>query len=107
MKRRVATQALLRLARQVLDNQELLGPRAAWTGPLSRGDWATLRLHWQALDRYPEEFRGAYAAMTRLAARLLAAEPEELLARVNDALAGDLQSTRRLEARAAAARATE
>jgi predicted short-subunit dehydrogenase-like oxidoreductase (DUF2520 family) len=79
MKRREATRALLRLARQVLDNQELLGPRAAWTGPLSRGDWATIRLHWDALGRYPDEFRQAYAAMTRLAARLLAAAPEALL----------------------------
>jgi predicted short-subunit dehydrogenase-like oxidoreductase (DUF2520 family) len=86
MKRREALRALLGLARQVLDNQELLGPRAAWTGPLSRGDWATVRLHWDALGRYPEEFRQAYAAMTRLAARLLAEAPEELLARLNDAL---------------------
>jgi predicted short-subunit dehydrogenase-like oxidoreductase (DUF2520 family) len=107
MKRRAATQALLRLARQVLDNQEVLGPRAAWTGPLSRGDWATIRLHWRALDGYPEEFREAYAAMTRLAARQLAEAPEDLLARLNEALAGGQQSTRRLEARAAAVHSTE
>jgi len=87
MKRREATSALLRLARQVLDNQELLGPRAAWTGPLSRGDMSTVALHWQALSRYPAEFRTAYAAMTRLAARLLAASPEEMLARLETALA--------------------
>lgn len=82
MKRREASRALLRLARQVLDNQEVLGPRAAWTGPLSRGDLATIGLHWEALGSYPAEFRAAYAAMTRLAARLLAAEPDALLERV-------------------------
>ena len=86
MKRREATRALLRLARQVLDNQELLGPRAAWTGPLSRGDLATIGLHWESLGRYPAEFRAAYAAMTRLAARLLTDAPEELLDRLNSAL---------------------
>ncbi len=86
MKRREATRALLRLARQVLDNQEVLGPRAAWTGPLSRGDFATIALHWQSLAHYPPEFRAAYAGMTRLAARLLASAPEEVLARLESVL---------------------
>jgi len=36
MKRRQATGALLTLTRQVLENMEQLGPRAAWTGPLAR-----------------------------------------------------------------------
>ena len=37
-----ANQALLPLIRQMLDNYQLLGPRVAWTGPLSRGDYATI-----------------------------------------------------------------
>ncbi len=86
MKRRQATRALLRLARQVLDNQEVLGPRSAWTGPLSRGDFATIGLHWQSLAHYPPEFRAAYAGMTRLAARLLASAPEEVLVRLESVM---------------------
>jgi len=86
MKRREATRALLRLSRQVLDNQELLGPRAAWTGPLSRGDLATIALHWESLVHYPPEFRAAYAGMTRLAVRLLAPEAEAMLARLDAAM---------------------
>src|SRR6266481_5982081 len=39
MKRGQAARALLTLTRQVLENMEQLGPRAAWTGPLSRGDF--------------------------------------------------------------------
>jgi len=96
MKRRNASRALLRLARQVLDNQELLGARAAWTGPLSRGDIATIGLHWEALGRYPAEFRAAYAAMTRLAARLLASDADALLQRLDAVLAaGEAQTMKR------------
>ncbi len=80
MKRRVAARALLQLARQVLRNYELLGPHAAWTGPLSRGDFATIALHRQALEAHPAEVREAYDANTRLAARVLSRAPEELLA---------------------------
>jgi predicted short-subunit dehydrogenase-like oxidoreductase (DUF2520 family) len=107
MKRRDSTRALLRLARQVLDNNELLGPRAAWTGPLSRGDWATIRLHWHALSSYPEEFREAYAAMTRLTARLLAGAPQELLERLNEVLAASAAPSSHPEVRAAAVRSTQ
>ncbi len=105
MKRRDATRALLRLARQVLDNQEVLGPRAAWTGSLSRGDWATIRLHWEALSRYPDEYRQAYAAMTRLAARLLSTAPEALLAQLQSSQAIEAAPSSPSDARSAAARA--
>jgi len=107
MKRREATRALLRLARQVLDNQELLGPRAAWTGPLSRRDLATIRLHWEALGRYPDEFRQAYSAMTRLAARLLADAPDALLEQVDSSLAAASASEPPREVRTAAAASAE
>jgi len=39
VKRREALKALLPLTRQVLENFERLGPRAAWTGPLARRDY--------------------------------------------------------------------
>ena len=70
--RRGASQALLPLIRQMLDNYERLGPRAAWTGPLSRGDYATIAKHVKAMRRFPSEFRDAYAALALLSARVLA-----------------------------------
>ena len=50
MKRREAVRALLALTRQVLENFERLGPRAAWTGPLSRGDYAVVAAHTEAMQ---------------------------------------------------------
>jgi predicted short-subunit dehydrogenase-like oxidoreductase (DUF2520 family) len=79
MKRREAVGALLPLTRQVLENQEILGPRAAWTGPLARGDYDVVVTHEQALRAYPEEYLAAYRALNRLAARVLARDPENML----------------------------
>lgn len=42
-KRGEAIGALLPMTRQVLQNYERLGPRAAWTGPLARKDYARAR----------------------------------------------------------------
>jgi len=70
-----ANQALLPLIRQMLDNYESLGPRAAWTGPLSRGDYATISKHVKALRRFPREFQDAYAALALLSARVLSKKP--------------------------------
>ena len=69
-----------------MQNYELLGPHAAWTGPLSRGDFSTIALHRRALAGYPVEFQQAYDAMTRLAARVLSRSPEELLTRLAEAM---------------------
>jgi predicted short-subunit dehydrogenase-like oxidoreductase (DUF2520 family) len=52
MKRREAVRALLPLTRQVLDNFERLGPRAAWTGPLSRGDFGVVAVHLEAMKEF-------------------------------------------------------
>jgi predicted short-subunit dehydrogenase-like oxidoreductase (DUF2520 family) len=108
LKRKEATRVLLRLARQTLDNMELLGPRAAWTGPLSRSDLSTIALHWEALSRYPAEYRPAYAGLTRLAARLLADLPGPLLERLDNVLApsspADGVTEVHVKARGAAAR---
>jgi predicted short-subunit dehydrogenase-like oxidoreductase (DUF2520 family) len=73
--RRRAMQALLPLIRQMLDNYERLGPQAAWTGPISRGDYATVAKHGHALRRYPREFKDSYAALSLLAARVLSKKP--------------------------------
>ena len=78
-----ALRALLPLARQTLENFERFGPQAAWTGPVARGDDRTVKRHLVALRRFPPEFQKAYAALTRLGARVLARNPQATLRRVN------------------------
>jgi predicted short-subunit dehydrogenase-like oxidoreductase (DUF2520 family) len=80
MTRREAVRALLPLTRQVLDNFERLGPRAAWTGPLSRGDYPVVAAHVAAMREFPAEFAEAYEAVNRLLAIALAQEPAAMLA---------------------------
>ena len=80
MHRREAVRALLPLTRQVLENFERLGPRAAWTGPLSRGDYAVVAAHTEAMKDVPAEFRQAYEAVNRLAAVVLAQDSAEMQA---------------------------
>jgi predicted short-subunit dehydrogenase-like oxidoreductase (DUF2520 family) len=80
--RRRALQTLLPLTRQMLDNIERLGPRAAWTGPLSRGDYAVVAKHVRALRGYPREFQSAYTAVARLAGRTLSSDPKVALKRI-------------------------
>jgi predicted short-subunit dehydrogenase-like oxidoreductase (DUF2520 family) len=82
-----ATQTLLPLVRQILDNIERIGPRAAWTGPLSRGDYAIVTKHVQALRRYPREIQQAYAALALLAGRVLSKNPAAALKQIKRALA--------------------
>jgi len=69
--REQAMQTLVPLLRQIFDNIERLGPREAWTGPLSRKDYAIVARHARALRRYPREFQQAYAALALLAGRVL------------------------------------
>jgi len=80
MKRREAVRALLPLTRQVLENFERLGPRAAWTGPLSRGDYGVVATHMEAMKDMPVEFARAYEAVNRLAALVLAQDSAAMLA---------------------------
>lgn len=61
--------AFLALVRGTVDNVEDLGPAAALTGPVARGDWATVQRHLAALA---EDERPAYEAMVDLARRLVA-----------------------------------
>lgn len=63
----VPLDAYLDLARQSLDNVAARGPRGALTGPVTRGDGATIERHRAALA--PDE-RAAYDVMVALAARL-------------------------------------
>jgi predicted short-subunit dehydrogenase-like oxidoreductase (DUF2520 family) len=57
-----ALQAILPLARGSLENLDRMGPVQALTGPISRGDLETIRLHLRSLE--PRE-RALYAAMGR------------------------------------------
>lgn len=84
--RRRALEALLPLIRQMLDNYERLGPRAAWTGPISRGDYDTVTKHGRALHPYPREFNEAYAALALLAARVLSKQPAATRKKIISAL---------------------
>ncbi len=68
---RQAAHALLPLMRQTLDHWARLGARKAWTGPLVRGDLATIRSHWRELRRYPPAYRRAYRALAELSVHLL------------------------------------
>lgn len=64
----VPLEAFLDLARGALDDVAALGPAAALTGPVARGDHATVARHLAALD--PAE-RPAYDALAAAAARLV------------------------------------
>jgi len=77
-KRRQATRALVALARQTLDNLERIGPRASWTGPLTRGDFQTVQRHVEALSEFPPEYAEAYSALLRLTVAVLSDDPKTL-----------------------------
>lgn len=64
----VPLEAYLDLARDTLENVARLGPAAALTGPVARGDHETVANHLAAID--PEE-REAYEAMAACARRLV------------------------------------
>jgi predicted short-subunit dehydrogenase-like oxidoreductase (DUF2520 family) len=81
--RRRAARALLPLTRQTLDNFERIGPHAAWTGPLTRGDFSTVQRHAQALSSFPPEFPTAYKAVSRLAAAVLSDDSSALLQKLD------------------------
>jgi predicted short-subunit dehydrogenase-like oxidoreductase (DUF2520 family) len=81
-----AVQTLLPLMRQMLDNFEKYGPHAAWTGPASRGDYATVAKHGRALRHFPREFGDSYATLVRLSARVLARNPNATLKQLERAL---------------------
>ena len=84
--RRRAEQTLLPLMKQMLDNFERIGPRAAWTGPVARGDYAVVAKHMRALKQYSPEFAETYAALARLGARTLSRDPRKALREVDRAL---------------------
>jgi predicted short-subunit dehydrogenase-like oxidoreductase (DUF2520 family) len=97
MNRREAVRALLPLTRQVLQNFERLGPRAAWTGPLARGDFEIVEAHKKALRDAPKEFSEAYEAVNRLAALVLAQDSARALTELNE-IFGNMSAKARAKA---------
>lgn len=63
----VPVEALLPLVHATLDNVAALGPSAALTGPVARGDVDTVRAH---LDALPPDEHEAYRSLARAARRL-------------------------------------
>jgi len=76
--------AFLPLVRATLDNVEELGAAAALTGPVARGDAATVAAH---IDALPAHERDAYRALAAAALRLTDHDDEDLRAVVEGALA--------------------
>jgi predicted short-subunit dehydrogenase-like oxidoreductase (DUF2520 family) len=80
-----ALAALAPLARATLENLEAVGPVAALTGPVARGDIATVRRHLMALERADAElYRAAGRETLRLARQ--AGLSEEKAARLEELL---------------------
>ncbi len=69
----VPLEAYLDLAAQTLENVRRLGPAAALTGPVARGDWATVARH---LDALPLDEQVAYRALADQADRLVTGRAE-------------------------------
>ena len=82
-KRKQAARALLGLTRQTLDNLERIGPRASWTGPLTRDDFSTIQRHADALADFPPEYRDAYNALSRLTVAVLSDDSRALLQKLD------------------------
>ncbi|MBX3313674.1 MAG: DUF2520 domain-containing protein [Actinobacteria bacterium] len=79
----VPPEAYLDLATATLANVVELGPRAALTGPVARGDWDTVARH---LDALPADERVTYVTLAAAAARLVEREvPERFLAGASSA----------------------
>jgi predicted short-subunit dehydrogenase-like oxidoreductase (DUF2520 family) len=104
-KRRQAMRALLPLTRQTLDNFERVGPLAAWTGPLARGDYSTIQAHVKSLADVEPEYLDAYKALARLTVKTIAGQPDAVLKQIDKVFgaAGDSKNNKRTKSRSTAA----
>ncbi len=66
----VPFEAALPLVRAVTDNAFALGPGAALTGPIARGDVATVRGQLAAVQRWAPDLLDDFTALGRATARL-------------------------------------
>lgn len=79
--RAAARQRMLPILQQTLRNYGALGPAEAFSGPLVRGDVATVRRHLQAFTKLPEA-RQVYMALARAALETLPVRNREALEKV-------------------------
>ena len=79
--RRQARRYTAPIARQTVENYILRGPTAGFSGPLIRGDVATVRQHLRALRNIPEAEQ-AYRALARAALRNLPIKNRKALKKV-------------------------
>ena len=82
----VPFEALLPLVRATVENVDDLGPAGALTGPVERGDAATVAAH---LDALPAEERAAYRALAEAALRLAGRDDHELVELFSEAPSPD------------------
>ena len=80
LRRADARKRMLPILRQTLANYTERGPDHAFSGPIIRGDAATLQKHLKALGRLPD-VRDVYLALARSAVRHLPAKNRKQLAK--------------------------
>ncbi len=79
--RAAARQRMLPILQQTLRNYGALGPAEAFSGPLVRGDVATVRRHLQAFAKFPEA-RRVYVVLARAALETLPVRNRKALEKV-------------------------
>jgi predicted short-subunit dehydrogenase-like oxidoreductase (DUF2520 family) len=79
--REIARTRMLPIIRQTLANYAKRGPAGAFSGPIIRGDAATLEKHLRVLRRVPEA-REVYLALARSALKNLPAKNKQQLRKV-------------------------
>lgn len=72
----VPFEAIGPLVRAVVDNALDMGPEAALTGPIARGDVDTVRAQIEAVRSIDPDLVGAFVAMARATAHLVGAGPD-------------------------------
>ncbi len=81
VKRKAARERMLPILRQTLENYARLGAPEGFSGPIARGDAATVRKHLRVLRKVPGA-REVYVALARAALRDLPAKNREELDRM-------------------------
>jgi predicted short-subunit dehydrogenase-like oxidoreductase (DUF2520 family) len=76
-----ARRRMLPIIRQTLSNYEKLGPAAAFSGPIVRGDTATIRAHLTVLTRVPVA-KSVYAGLAQAALKFLPNRNRRQIARI-------------------------
>lgn len=71
MTRKAAKELILPLVTSTLRNIEEKGTKKALTGPIERGDMATLEKHLSALAKYTQDYQKTYRALSRHLANMM------------------------------------